>query len=199
MQDIYIASKNTILSNYLFLFLKEIGVKRSYRLATEFTNSIDLIILDTETISPEEAKAYAVGQPLILFTYNVKPFLIHYTSKYDINGIVSLSMEPENLMKTVESALENDIYYDETMISMLFSNNVNEMAEKVASLTSRENEILKLMMQDFTNEEIAEKFLLSVRTVNAHKGNIMRKVGVKTTAGLIQIMLEYSPAFKNLH
>jgi DNA-binding NarL/FixJ family response regulator len=197
MQDIYIASKNTILSNYLFLFLKEVGIKRSYRLATEYTSKIDLVILDTETISPEETKQYAKGIPIILFTYNVKPFLINYTSQYDINGIISLSMEPENLMKTVETALENDIYYDETMISMLFSNTVNNMADKVASLTSRENEILKLMMKDFTNEEIAEHFELSVRTVNAHKGNIMRKVGVKTTAGLIQIMLDYSPAFRS--
>lgn len=197
MQDIYIASKNTILSNYLFLFLKEVGIKRSYRLASEYTPKIDLVILDTETISPEETKQYSKGTPIILFTYNVKPFLIHYTSQFDINGIISLSMEPEDLMKTVETALENDIYYDETMISMLFSNTVNDMASKVASLTSRENEILKLMMKDFTNEEIADNYDLSVRTVNAHKGNIMRKVGAKTTAGLIQVMLDYSPAFRS--
>jgi len=105
-------------------------------------------------------------------------------------------MEPENLLKTVEAAFENDIYYDETMISMLFSNTVNQMAVKVASLTSRENEILKCMMKDLTNEEISVEFDLSVRTVNAHKGNIMRKVGAKTTAGLIQIMLDYSPSFR---
>lgn len=198
MQDIFIASKNSIFSNYLFLFLKEIGIKRTYKLALEASSSLDLIILDTETVSPDETKQYAIGVPIILFTFNVKPHLIQYTSKYDINGIISLSMEPESLMKTVESAFEGDIYYDETMISMLFSNNVNEMAEKVASLTSRESEILKCMMKDMTNEEISEEFDLSVRTVNAHKGNIMRKVGAKTTAGLIQIMLNYSPSFRNL-
>ena len=53
------------------------------------------------------------------------------------------------------------------------------------------------MMKDMTNEEIADELNLSVRTVNAHKGNIMRKVGAKTTSGLIQILLEYSPSFKN--
>lgn len=197
MQDIFIASKNSIFSNYLFLFLKETGIKRSYRLALEVSSDLDLIILDTETITPEETKNFAIGVPIVLFTFNVKPHLIQYTSNYDVNGIISLSMEPENLMKTVEAAFEKDIYYDETMISMLFSNNVNQMAEKVASLTSRENEILKCMMKDLTNEEISEEFDLSVRTVNAHKGNIMRKVGAKTTAGLIQIMLDYSPSFRN--
>lgn len=196
MQDIFIASKNTILSNYLFLFLKEVGIKREYSLGVELSSKTDLVILDTETILPEETKNFQIGAPIILFAYNVKPYLIQYTSQYDINGIISLSMEPENLLKTVETAFENDVYYDETMISMLFSNTVNEMADKVASLTTRENEILKCMMRDLTNEEISLEFDLSVRTVNAHKGNIMRKVGVKTTAGLIQVMLDYSPAFR---
>lgn len=198
MHDIFIASKNSILANYLFLFLKEVGIKRTYKLSLEVSPDVNLIILDTETISPDDMKKFNIGVPIVLFTFNVKPHLIQYTSKYDINGIISLSMEPESLMKTVEAAFEKDIYYDENMISMLFSNNVNEMADKVASLTSRENEILQCMMQDLTNEEISDEFDLSVRTVNAHKGNIMRKVGAKTTAGLIQIMMDYSPSFRNL-
>ena len=72
------------------------------------------------------------------------------------------------------------------------------MAEKVASLTDRENEILKMMLKDMTNEEIAKLLNLSVRTVNAHKGNIMRKVEAKTTSGLIKTIMDYSPYFKNL-
>ncbi len=180
------------------MFLKEVGIKRTYKLSPEVSPNLNLIILDTETISPEDMKTFNIGVPIVLFAFNVKPHLIQYTSKYDINGIISLSMEPEGLMKTVEAAFEKDIYYDENMISMLFSNNVNEMADRVASLTSRENEILKCMMKDLTNEEISDEFDLSVRTVNAHKGNIMRKVGAKTTAGLIQIMMDYSPSFRNL-
>lgn len=196
MKEIFIISKNTSLPNYLFSFLEEICPK-TLSLALDFSNNLDLIVVDSETISPEEMGEYNIEIPTLLYTNRILPLLIQYTSKYDLNGIISMSMEASDILKTITSALSRDIYYNETMISLLFSNKSNELAEKVASITDREQEILILMMKDFTNEEIAEQLNLSVRTVNAHKGNIMRKVGSKTTSGLIQTLLHYSPAFRN--
>ncbi|MEO9869863.1 helix-turn-helix transcriptional regulator [Ekhidna sp.] len=197
MKEVFIVSKNTSLSNYLFLLLDEICPK-TFSLALEFSNEIDLLILDTETISPDETKKYILEIPTLLFAYTKLPLLMQYTSRYDINGIIALSMEAEDILKTLQAAIENDIYYNETMIGMLFSSKANEMTEKISSLTDREIEILRLMMGDFTNEDIAKKLDLSVRTVNAHKGNIIRKIGSKTTSGLIQTLMSYSADFKNI-
>ena len=197
MKEIFIVSKNTSLANYLFLLLDEICPK-TLSMAPDFKENLDIIIVDTETISPNELTPYKSGIPIVLFAFEIRPLLIQYTAEYDINGIISLSMEASEILKTIQMALNNDIYYDETMIGMLFSNKANDMAEKVKSLTERENEILVLMMQDLTNEEIAAKLDLSVRTVNAHKGNIMRKIDSKTTSGLIQTLMEYSATFKKL-
>ncbi len=196
MKEIFIVSKNASLSNYLYLLLDEICPK-TISLAMEFSESLDLIIVDSETISPTEMKDYQRDIPTVLFGFDLRPALIQYTSQYDINGIISLSMEASDILKTIQVSLEKDIYYNETMIGMLFSNKANEVAEKIKSLTDRENEILLLMMKDLTNEEIATELDLSVRTVNAHKGNVMRKIGSKTTSGLIQTLLEYSADFRN--
>ena len=195
MKEIFIVSKNTSLANYLFLILDEICPK-TLSMALDFKEGLDIIVVDTETISPNEMTPYRSGVPIVLFAYEIRPLLIQYTSEYDINGIFSLNMEASEILKTIQMAMNNDIYYDETMIGMLFSNKANEMAEKVKSLTDRENEILILIMQDLTNEEIAQKLDLSVRTVNAHKGNIMRKIDSKTTSGLIHTLIEYSATFK---
>ena len=196
MKDIFIISKNTSLPNYLFAFLEEICPK-TLSLALDFSNDLDLIVVDSETVSPKEMGEYEIKIPTVIYTNRIQPLLIQYTSKYDLNGIISMNMEASDILKTITVALQNDIYYNEMMIDLLFSNKSNEMAEKVASITEREQEILILMMKDMTNEEIADELNLSVRTVNAHKGNIMRKVGTKTTSGLIQVLLEYSPSFKN--
>lgn len=196
MKEVFIVSKNTSITNYLFLLLAEI-CPNTLRLGLDFSDEIDLLIIDSETISPKEVEAYRIDVPILLFTYKIRPFLIQYTTSYDINGVVSLEMEAEDLLKTIQSALNKDIYYNEKMISILFSNKFNNIAKKVTALTDRENEILLLMMSDLTNEEIAKKLNLSVRTINAHKGNIMRKVGSKTTSGLIQALLDYSPDFRN--
>lgn len=196
MKEIFVVSKNTSLSNYLYLLLDEI-FPNNLSLAAEFTESLDLVIVDSETISPTEMNKYWNEIPTILFGFELRPALIQYTSQFDINGIISLTMEASDILKTLQVSLENDIYYNEMMIGILFSNKANDVAEKIRSLTDRENEILLLMMKDLTNEEIALNLNLSVRTVNAHKGNIMRKVGSKTTSGLIQTLLDYSADFRN--
>lgn len=198
MKDIFIVSKNTNLPNYLFLLLKEIAPERSFSLSVELSKSVDLIIIDTETIEPGEVSHLSVDAPVILFAYEIKPLLIQYTSKFDINAVISLTTEAGDLLKSIDTALERDIFYNDNMIAMLFSNKINSVSEKVGSLTERENEIIAMMMKDLTNEEIATDLNLSVRTVNAHKGNIMRKVGAKTTSGLMRIIMDYSPLFKNL-
>jgi len=52
-------------------------------------------------------------------------------------------------------------------------------------LTRRELEVLELVTKEFTTAEIAEALFLSVRTIEGHRKNLMNKLGVKNTAGLI--------------
>jgi len=52
-------------------------------------------------------------------------------------------------------------------------------------LSIREIEILGLIMQGFTNNEIAEKLFISYETVKSHRKNILEKTGAKNTASLI--------------
>lgn len=60
------------------------------------------------------------------------------------------------------------------------------------SLTKRELEILQLISQAFSNKEIAKKLFISDQTVSVHRKNIMRKLGVSNTAGLIKTAYEHS-------
>jgi DNA-binding NarL/FixJ family response regulator len=52
-------------------------------------------------------------------------------------------------------------------------------------LSERENEIIKLIAEGHTNTQIAEFLFLSSHTVNTHRKNIMAKLGVKNTAGIV--------------
>jgi len=193
--DIFVASKNSILPNYIYLILKEFSINLDFKLAIEISKKLDLVIIDTDTISPDESVKYIGNHPTLLFARNINPFLISYTNKYEINGVISLDMEQEGIIKTLNEAIKGEIYFNEEMISILFSPKMNELSGKVRSITSREMDIVLLMLKDLTNEEIASQLGLSVRTVNAHKGNIMRKIGAKTTSGMIKIILDYSPNF----
>ncbi len=57
-------------------------------------------------------------------------------------------------------------------------------------LTNRESEILRYIASGLTNAEIAGKLFLSVRTVNTHRTNLMQKLDVHNTAGLVRYAME---------
>lgn len=59
-------------------------------------------------------------------------------------------------------------------------------------LTKRELEVLRLISQAMSNKEIAKELYISDQTVSVHRKNIMRKLGVSNTAGLIKVAYDYS-------
>lgn len=58
------------------------------------------------------------------------------------------------------------------------------------ALTKRELEILQLIWEGYTNKEIAPKLNISVKTVEAHRSTIMKKVRVTNTAQLLKVALQ---------
>jgi len=59
------------------------------------------------------------------------------------------------------------------------------------SLSEREEEILLLICQEHTNKEIADLLNLSVRTVDGHRSRLLKKTGMKNTAGLVKYALQH--------
>jgi DNA-binding CsgD family transcriptional regulator len=59
------------------------------------------------------------------------------------------------------------------------------------SLTERELLILKMICDELTNAEIAEKLFISSRTVDGHRTNLLGKIGCKNTAGMVIFAIKY--------
>ena len=58
------------------------------------------------------------------------------------------------------------------------------------SLTSREQEILELIWAGFKNKEIGQRLKISVKTVEAHRANMMKKMRVSNTAQLLKAAIQ---------
>jgi two-component system response regulator NreC len=68
---------------------------------------------------------------------------------------------------------------------------VTAQAGTFPGLTIRESEILRLLVENFTAREVANELGLSIKTVEAHKLNVMRKLGVHNRASLIRFAAEH--------
>lgn len=58
------------------------------------------------------------------------------------------------------------------------------------TLTKREQEILTLIVKEYTNQEIAAALFLTLSTIEFHRGNMLQKLGVKNSAGLVRVAVQ---------
>ncbi|MBV9259288.1 MAG: response regulator transcription factor [Ktedonobacteraceae bacterium] len=66
-----------------------------------------------------------------------------------------------------------------------------EISHVFAVLTPRELEVLKLVAEGHTNQEIADQLVLSIKTVQAHRANVMEKLGLHDITHLVRFALRY--------
>ena len=112
------------------------------------------------------------------------------------SGYVPKTFKSEQLLDAIRTVARGERYIkgsvSETFIASYFkSKKANEIAEKTRLiLTSRELEILKLITDGLANLEIGDRLKISVRTVEAHKHNVMKKLNIFNTADLVKYALK---------
>jgi two-component system response regulator NreC len=65
-----------------------------------------------------------------------------------------------------------------------------EKETRQKNLSAREMEVFKLFAEGHSNREIADKLFISIRTVETHKNNIMKKINLKTTVDLVKFAIK---------
>ena len=65
------------------------------------------------------------------------------------------------------------------------------LAQELRSLTPREVEVLKLVAEGHTNQEIADQLVLSIKTVQAHRANVMEKLGLHDITQLVRFAIRH--------
>jgi DNA-binding NarL/FixJ family response regulator len=104
------------------------------------------------------------------------------------NGYILKNIDPAQLITAIHSVLSGSSYFsNEVALKLIDSRNTEKtlLAEK-SVLTDRELEVLQLIALELTNDEIAAKLFISKRTVDTHRQNLIKKLHVKNTAGLIK-------------
>ena len=104
---------------------------------------------------------------------------------WGVDGILQKSSSEETMMKCLQVILEQGHYLCRTVKEISEEKKgSNEIFEKL-KISERETEIIKLIAEGFINKEIADKLFLSTHTVNTHRKNIMHKLGINNTAGIV--------------
>jgi two-component system response regulator NreC len=110
--------------------------------------------------------------------------------KAGASGYILKTADTDELIQAVHATANGEVFLHPSMAKKLLGAYLVQSDEKKAGsdspLSARENEILLLLAQGYSNKEIAEKLVVSPSTVNTHRSNLMSKLGLNTRRELIQ-------------
>ena len=103
----------------------------------------------------------------------------------------------EELLAAIHAVAKGDSYFSQkvsaTLLQAITRQKENPELKKSTvetPLSDREIEVLRLITQEYSNGEIAEKLFISIRTVDTHRRNLLEKLQVKNTVGMVKYAIE---------
>src|SRR5688572_7436411 len=162
---------------------------------------VDVLLLDVHLndINEEELvikiRAQKPTLKIIYLTMMRGTRFIHKLVKHRIQGYVLKNASIEELKEAIRIVSEGGEYFSKeiniTDTDQDFRLTITVDDKKVDEILSkREIEILTLICKEFSNAEIAAKLFLSISTVETHRKNLIAKLGVNNTVGLVKYALK---------
>ena len=127
---------------------------------------------------------YPKVKTLVLTIHSEKEY-IEQIYKSGATGCLYKNAGKNEFETAIRSIYRGESYFDSGMSNTLLEEYFNPQ-DKENPLTKREQQILKLIVEELSNQETADKLFISVRTVETHRKNIMQKLKIDSTIGLIK-------------
>lgn len=175
-----------------------IGTAGNAAEALQLLNSLKPDVLLTDISMPglsgieltREALKQNPGLKVIIMSMHENDAYINNAVQAGAHGYLLKDSEKNELAEAIQMVMEGGKYFSKSvsqiMVNGLFRKENDSSVPEKGGLSNREIEVLRWITQGLSNKEIAAKLFLSVRTVDAHRYNIMHKLDVKNTAEMIR-------------
>lgn len=188
--------KNMLKSN------KEIEVLQSFENLKDtfenLTNSVEVLLLDINL--PDGSGINACKELLenhkdlkiIALTNFEDSIFIKQILKNGAMGYLLKNTSKTELTEAIKEVNNGNRYLPKKISDILLNDSIGieNSSYFIPKLTSREKEILALIIKEYTTDEIANELFVSNKTVESHRSNLMQKLGVKNSAGLVRVAFE---------
>lgn len=186
--------------NDLLSRIDGILLSASYLDATATRNGLeksvpDVLLLDINLpdgdgiqLCHELTRKYPSMRIIALTTYN-QNVLVKNMMRNGASGFLIKNISAEELESAIRTVHRGEQYIQPEIKESLLRDSLGTPEPRTMfrpKLTRREKEVLGLIMDEFTTQEIADKLFLSPKTVETHRLNLLQKMGVRNTAGLVK-------------
>lgn len=164
-------------------------------------HQIDMVIMDINMPemdgiqATKELKDKYQNVKVLALTMSNDDLHVRQMIQAGASGYIMKSAGRTELTNAINTIMEGRHYFsDEATHSImmdLVKGKGKSSSPEAVHITDRELEILELIVQEYTNHEIAEKLFISSRTVDAHRRNLLQKTGARNTAGLVKYAFQH--------
>ena len=159
-------------------------------------NAIDLVLLDINLpdvngidLCKKIKKDFPDVRVLGISTFSERSYISRMIAN-GASGYLIKSASAEEIAWAIQTIMEGKFYMSLDMEHILQASAMAP-AGLLPALTKREEEILRLIAEGLTNNQIAEKLFISPLTVDSHRKNLLTKLKVNNTASLIRLAAEH--------
>ena len=150
-------------------------------------------IQTTQVIS----KQYKSVRVLMLSMHNNEDYILR-SVEAGASGYILKDSSSDEMIKAIRAIASGEKYYSSPVTSIILSGYMQQLKKssktsrtnRTSKLSNKEREILSYLVDGMSSREIAEKLSLSVRTVDNHRANMMRRLQVRNAAELVRMAVE---------
>jgi len=202
---VLIADDHTILRRGLvsLLSLSEnievVGEAGDGRSAVEMARRLepDVVLMDLSMPvlngleATDQLKREAPGIKVLILSAHDNDDYVAQVVRSGANGYVLKNTSPDELSEAIRAVHSGQAFFSPSLsgrwgeLSGAENGDAARESMKGGTLTTREREILQLLAEGDTHQAIADRLFISIRTVDTHTNNIMKKLNLHDVAGLV--------------
>jgi DNA-binding NarL/FixJ family response regulator len=130
---------------------------------------------------------------VLILTIDDEPYKIRQAVAAGASGYLLKDTDKAELEEAIQRLYRGLPYYSEKVLKLITSEKSNNglAGNELAQLSNREIDVLKLIAQEYSTNEIAEKLFVSVNTIESHRKSLIKKLDAKNVVGLIKFAMRY--------
>ena len=155
---------------------------------------LDIMLPDIsgKELAPEIKKKYP-GIRILALTSHDAPSYVKSMMRRGCSGYLLKDTDQKTLILAIEQVYAGAEFIEPALKEQMLQNVINfkkQTANTPPELTPREKEILQLIVQEYTSQEIADKLFISLHTVESHRFSLFQKLDVKNMVGLVKVAIQ---------
>lgn len=157
---------------------------------------IDILITDIQLPGKSgielirEAKTMVPRLKCIVLSMFNERAMVEDAIEAGADAYIVKSAELHELIRALENVVQGKKYLSEELTINLWSHSLPKTSPKSA-ISEREKEVLKLILNEKSNKQIADQLFISERTVESHRKNLYRKTNTETLVGLVKYAIDH--------